>query len=106
MNTPFIAILFVDIIFIFLALGLNKDNSKYLLSGYNTMSKLKRENFDIEKYLKLFKKFFLALAASSTIVFTILINLTNEKIAVVGYSFYLMVMLIWFVIQGNKFKKI
>jgi hypothetical protein len=70
------------------------------------MSKLKRENFDIEKYLKLFKKFFLALAASSTIVFTILINLTNEKIAVVGYSFYLMVMLIWFVIQGNKFKKI
>ena len=70
------------------------------------MSKVKRENFDIEKYLKLFKKFFLALAASSTIVFIILINLTNEKIAVVGYSFYLMIMLIWFVIQGNKFKKI
>jgi len=106
MNTPFIAVLSVDIIFIFLALGLNKDNSKYLLSGYNTMSKMKRENFDIEKYLKFFKNFFLALAASSTIVFTILINLTNEKIAVVGYSFYLMVMLIWFVIQGNKFKKI
>jgi len=67
---------------------------------------LKRENFDIEKYLKLFKKFFLALAASSTIVFIILINLINEKIAVVVYSSYLMIMLIWFVIQGNKFKKI
>ena len=70
------------------------------------MSKMKRENFDIEKYLKLFKKFFLALAASSTIVFIILINLINEKIAVVVYSSYLMIMLIWFVIQGNKFKKI
>ena len=58
MNTPFIAVLIVDIIFIFLALGLNKDNSNYLLSGYNTMSKEKRENFDIEKYLKLFKNFF------------------------------------------------
>ena len=88
MNTPFIAVLIVDIIFIFLALGLNKDDSKYLLSGYNTMSKMIRENFDIEKYLKLFKKFFLALAASSTVVFTILINLTNEKIVVVGYSSY------------------
>ena len=88
MNTPFVAVLIVDIIFIFLALGLNKDNSKYLLSDYNTMSKMKRENFDIEKYLKLFKKFFLALTASSTVVFTILINLTNEKIVVVGYSSY------------------
>ena len=88
MNTPFVAVLIVDIIFIFLALGLNKDNSKYLLSGYNTMSKMKRENFDIEKYLKLFKNFFLALAVSSTVVFTILINLTNEKIVVVGYSSY------------------
>ena len=88
MNTPFVAVLIVDIIFIFLALGLNKDDSKYLLSGYNTMSKMKRENFDIEKYLKLFKNFFLALAVSSTVVFTILINLTNEKIVVVGYSSY------------------
>lgn len=88
MNPPFVAVLIVDIIFIFLALGLNKDDSKYLLSGYNTMSKMKRENFDIEKYLKLFKKFFLALTASSTVVFTILINLTNEKIVVVGYSSY------------------
>ena len=88
MNPPFVAVLIVDIIFIFLALGLNKDNSKYLLSGYNTMSKMKRENFDIEKYLKLFKNFFLALAVSSNVVFTILINLTNEKIVVVGYSSY------------------
>lgn len=88
MNPPFVAVLIVDIIFIFLALGLNKDDSKYLLSGYNTMSKMKRENFDIEKYLKLFKNFFLALAVSSTVVFTILINLTNEKIVVVGYSSY------------------
>ena len=88
MNPPFVAVLIVDIIFIFLALGLNKDDSKYLLSGYNTMSKMKRENFDIEKYLKLFKNFFLALAVSSTVVFTILINLTNEKIVVVDYSSY------------------
>ena len=56
MNSPFIAVLISDIIFVAIALGLNKENAKYLLSGYNTMSE--RENFDIVNYLILFKKFF------------------------------------------------
>ena len=104
MNSPFIAVLISDIIFMAIALGLNKENTKYLLSGYNTMSKKERENFNIANYLILFKKFFLILAASSTIVFTILINLLNAKIAVISYSSYLIIMLIWFVFKGNKFK--
>ena len=58
MNFPFISVLISDIIFIVFALGLNKENAKYLLSGYNTMSKKERENFDIVNYLILFKKFF------------------------------------------------
>ena len=104
MNSPFIAVLIADTIFIALALGLNKENAKYLLSGHNTMSKKERENFDIVNYLILFKKFFLILAASSSIVFTILINLLNAKIALTTYSSYLIIMLIWFVFKGNKFK--
>ena len=104
MNFPFISVLISDIIFIVFALGLNKENAKYLLSGYNTMSKKERENFDIVNYLILFKKFFLILAASSTIEFTILINLLNAKIAVLTYSSYLIIMLIWFVFKRNKFK--
>ena len=58
MNSPFIAVLIADIIFISTALGLNKENAKYLLSGYNAMSKKERENFDIVNYLTLLKKFF------------------------------------------------
>jgi len=104
MNSPFIAVLIADIIFISTALGLNKENAKYLLSGYNAMSKKERENFDIVNYLTLLKKFFLILAGSSTIVFTILINLLNAKIAVLTYSSYIIIMLIWFVFKGNKFK--
>ena len=103
MNSPFIAVLILDIIFMAIALGLNKENAKYLLSGYNTMSKKERENFDIANYLILFKKFFLILAASSTIVFTILINLLNVKIAMISFSSYLIIMLIWSVFRGNKF---
>lgn len=104
MNSPFIAVLIADIIFISIALGLNKENAKYLLSGYNSMSKKERENFDIVNYLTLLKKFFLTLAGSSTIVFTLLINLLNAKIAVISYSSYLIIMLIWFIFKGNKFK--
>ena len=104
MNSPFIAVLIADIIFISTALGLNKENAKYLLSGYNSMSKKERENFDIVNYLTLLKKFFLILAGSSTIVFTLLINLLNAKIAVISYSSYLIIMLIWFIFKGNKFK--
>ena len=104
MNSPFIAVLIADIIFISIALGLNKENAKYLLSGYNAMSKKERENFDIVNYLTLLKKFFLILAGSSTIVFTLLINLLNAKIGVITYSLYLIIMLIWFIFKGNKFK--
>ena len=104
MNSPFIAVLIADIIFISIALGLNKENAKYLLSGYNAMSKKDRENFDIVNYLTLLKKFFLILAGSSTIVFTLLINLLNVKIAVISYSSYLIIMLIWFIFKGNTFK--
>ena len=43
MNSPFIAVLIADIIFISIALGLNKENAKYLLSGYNAMSKRKEK---------------------------------------------------------------
>ena len=104
MNSPFIAVLIADIIFISIALGLNKENAKYLLSGYNAMSKKEIENFDIVNYLTLLKKFFLILAGSSTIVFTLLINLLNVKIALISYSSYLIIMLIWFIFKGNKFK--
>ena len=104
MNSPFVAVLISDILFILLALGLNKDNAKYLLSGYNTMSEKERKNYDIEGFLILFKKFFLILAGSSTIIFIILINLFDEKIALIVYSIYLTVMLIWLSLMGNKFK--
>ena len=104
MNSPFIAVLIADIIFISIVLGLNKENAKYLLSVYNAMSKKERENFDIVNYLTLLKKFFLILAGSSTIVFTLLINFLNAKIAVISYSSYLIIMLIWFIFKGNKFK--
>ena len=104
MNSPYIGVLITDLIFIAVALGINKNNAKYLLSGYNTMSKKEKDKFDLENYLVTFKKFFLILAATSSVVFIILINLLNLKIAVIFYSSYIIIMLIWMVFIGNNFK--
>ena len=64
MNSPYVGVLITDIIFIAVALGINKNNAKYLLSGYNTMSKKAKDDFDIDNYLILCKRFRLILAAS------------------------------------------
>jgi hypothetical protein len=104
MNSPYIGVLITDLIFIAVTLGINKNNAKYLLSGYNTMSKKEKDKFDLENYFVTFKKFFLILAATSTVVFIILINLLNSKIAVIFYSSYIIIMLIWMVFKGNNFK--
>ena len=106
MNRPYIGVLITDLIFIAVALGINKNNAKYFLSGYNTMSKKEKDKFDLENYLVIFKRFFLILAATSTVVFIILINLLNQKIAVMLYSSYIIIMLIWMVFKGNNFKKL
>ena len=55
-------IAFVSIVFLWIGLGINKTNARYLLSGYNTMSQAKRDAFDIDRYLKFFKSFFKRLA--------------------------------------------
>jgi len=106
MNSPYVGVLITDIIFIAVALGINKNNAKYLLSGYNTMSKKAKDDFDIDNYLILCKRFLLILAASSTVVFIILMNLLNTKTAVLTYSSYIIIMLIWMVFKGNNFNKL
>ena len=49
MGSLFIGVFVTDIVFILLALGLNKENAKYLLTGYNTMSEKERKFFDTDK---------------------------------------------------------
>ena len=54
-------VIFVSVLFYAIGYFINKENSKYLLSGYNTMSNEEREKFDIEGYLKIFKPFLLGI---------------------------------------------
>jgi len=69
------------------------------------MSKKAKDDFDLDNYLILFKRFLLILAASSTVVFIILMNLLNPKTAVLTHSSYIMIILIWMVFKGNNIIK-
>lgn len=104
MITIFIPVLIIDTVLLAIAFGLTKENSKYLLSGYNTMSKKERDNFDIENYLTYLKRFFLLLTTTSTLIFALLILFFSQKVAVMGYASYLLILFIWFAFKGSKFK--
>ena len=47
----FWTVLFVDVIFILIAYLVNKNNAKYLMAGYNTMSVEERKKVDLENLL-------------------------------------------------------
>ena len=47
----FWTVFIVDVIFIGIAYLVNKNNAKYLLAGYNTMSVEERKKFDLENFL-------------------------------------------------------
>ena len=65
----YIPVIFVSALFYAIGYYINKENSKYLLSGYNTMSDDERKKFNIEGYLKIFKPFFKNQALYSFLVF-------------------------------------
>tara|TARA_Y100001960_G_scaffold179601_1_gene188359 strand:+ start:1970 stop:2284 length:315 start_codon:yes stop_codon:yes gene_type:complete len=98
-------IIFVNIIFVVIAFGINKKNAKYLVAGYNTMTKDQREKFDIEGFLIFFKKYFLQVAFYSTLIFILLSLLVNPSLAIIGYTFSIILPTPYLIIMGNRFNK-
>ena len=86
---------FISLIFFGVSFLVTKNNAKYILSGYNTMSAEARAQFDLEGYLVLFKKFHRILGIS-TFVGTAAIHYFDRNIAsffmicypLVAYSYF------------------
>jgi len=76
-------------IFVGIAFMITKDNAKYLLSGYNTMSTSEREKVDLSGYLRFFRRFHLFLAFSLLAV-TLLLNLLSINMADVISIMYIL----------------
>ena len=96
-------ILFVNIVFITLAFGINKNNAVYLFAGYNAMSKDSREKFDIDGFLIFLKKFFLQISIFSTLIFFLLLILFEPVVSIIGYTMSIILPMPLMIHMGNKF---
>ena len=100
-----VVIVFTGLLFIIISKAINRENSKMLLAGYNTMSESEREKFDIDGYLNFFKPFFFKLGAYSTLIYFITLFTFHQGIAVIAYTISILISLPYIVIRGNKFYK-
>ena len=82
----------------------NENNAKYLLAGYNTMSKEEKESFDLINYLKFFRKFFINLTIYSTLFFVIFYIAFDEITALIAYCVPIVAATPYMIYKGNKFK--
>lgn len=100
----YIPVIFVSALFYAIGYYINKENSKYLLSGYNTMSDDERKKFNIEGYLKIFKPFFKNQALYSFLVFQLFHLLYDNKVSLIIYSVYISIIPLYLVIKSRQFK--
>jgi ascorbate-specific PTS system EIIC-type component UlaA len=100
-----LGVLSITILLISCSYIINETNANYLLAGYNTMSEKEKENFDLKKYLKFFKSFFLNIALLSLLIYLILILLLDEELAAIAYAISISIPWPYFVYKSNKFIK-
>lgn len=99
----FWVVLFVDVIFIGVAYLVNKDNAKYLMAGYNTMSKEARKKIDLVNLLIFWKKFFVILAFASTLIFIISYLIFSEAVTIIIWTVCLIIPWPIFIYRLQKF---
>ena len=97
-----IAIVGVSLLFIAIGLAVTEKSAKYLLAGYNTMSKEDRDKLSLKSYLPLFRRFHIYLGVSLLSIGLILILLTNESVAGVFLGVYPVLAYIYFIGSSNK----
>ena len=94
----------VNITFLGVAFFINCDNAKYLLSGYNTMSRDEQKSFDLENYLIFFKNFFINLTLYTSLIFLMFYLAFGEGAAIIAYVISIILPIPYMVYIGNKFK--
>lgn len=81
-----------------MAIVINEKNARYILAGYNSMSEIEKQQFELVKYLKFFKNYLLILAVSYIVIGFILFEVfDNANIGIIFsvlypfFSFFLLI---------------
>jgi hypothetical protein len=100
-----VPILILSAIFIAIAFFVNENNAKYLLSGYNTMSEVERQNFDIKSYIPYFRNFHIFLGVTLLIISLILLYFVNSDWSGIFLGTYPILAYVFFIWKSNQFTK-
>ena len=90
---------------LYLAIGsfINRNNARYLLAGYNTMSEEKRKKFPIDSYLVFFKKFFTRMSIFSLLSALLFHLIFEVETAVMIWAIFQIILYVYFVFQSLKY---
>ena len=99
----YVPVIFVSILYYAIGYFINKENAKYLLTGYNTMSDEERKKFDIENYLVFFKAFFKKQSVYSLLVFPVFHLMFDDEKAILIWSLYITIAIVYLYIKSKKF---
>ena len=83
----YLPITILGMVFLGVAFAITEKNAKYLLSGFNTLSKEKQQEFNLRDYLAYFKKFHVFLGVSILLI-GLLIELLIGKNASLYFLFF------------------
>ena len=100
-----ITVIATGLLLVLISKYINKDNAKYLLSGYNTMSKSEQEKFDLIGYLAFFKPFFYNWGVYSTIAYFVVFFVTDHQIAIWFWIVTQILPVPILIVKGRRFKK-
>ena len=97
-------IIFMSLTYLLIGFGINKDNAKYLLAGYNTMTPEQRQKFNIEKYLEFLNPFFKKLSLYPPLSFGLMYILFEGEQLILVWSLLQLLPFVWFTTKSLKFK--
>jgi len=97
-------IIFMSLTYLLIGFGINKNNAKYLLAGYNTMTPEQKQKFNIEKYLEFFNPFFKKLCLYPPLSFGLMSILFEAEQLILTWSLLQMLPFVWFTTKSLKFK--
>lgn len=103
-STMLITILCMSLLYLATGYGINKDNAKYLIAGYNTMEAERQNKFDIEGYLNFFKPFFKKLSLFPPITYGMCYLVFAGDIIINVWSFLQIAPFIFFIFRSRGYE--
>ena len=97
-----IATIGVSVLFVVIGFAVTEKKAKYLLAGYNTISKEDRGKINLKSYIQQFRKFHFYLGASLLTIGLILTLFISGNAAGVFLGVYPVVAYIYFIWSSTK----